>query len=155
VDAPKKGGKAMPKRIPALTDGLISQAVPKVKTYKLYDGFNLILMVTPGGTKTWRVSYRFEGKRYYMIIGNYPELSLENARELNADIRKQVERGINPIETRKEEVVIEKEKRKTAENNPRISVCMDGTVEIWKGRVVVRLAKEEAIFIKEQLVLLA
>ena len=144
----------MPKRIPALTDELIKQAEPKGKAYKLYDGFNLILMITPAGTKTWRASYRSEGKRYYMTLGTYPKISLADARLLNADIRNQVENGINPIVARKEQVVTEREHLKTIESNPRISVSMRGTVEIWKGRDVVRLTKEEAVFVKEQLILL-
>lgn len=154
VDAPKIGGKPMPKRVPALTDEKIKQAEPIAKVYKLYDGYNLMLLIMPTGTKTWRVSYRFEEKRYYMTIGTYPKLSLDDARILNADIKTQVANGINPIVSRKEQVEIEKDQRDSIGSNPRISVCMNGTVEIWKGRDVVSLTKEEAVFIKDQLVLL-
>lgn len=144
----------MPKRVPALSDEKIKQAEPRAKAYKLYDGYNLMLFVMPTGTKTWRVSYQFERKRYYMTIGTYPKLSLDDARILNADIRTQVAKGINPMVSRKEQVEIEKDQRESIGSNPRISVCMSGAVEIWKGRDVVRLTKEEAVFVKDQLVLL-
>lgn len=144
----------MPKRISALTDEQISQAIPRQKTYKLHDGFNLILRVSPKGTKTWVASFYFEGQRKYMSIGTYPRLSLADARVLNDDIRKQVDHGINPIDSKKIQIAAENEQRNVIGNSPRISVCMDGTVEIWKGRVFMRLSREEAVFVKNQLNLL-
>jgi hypothetical protein len=154
VDAPKNGGKPMSKRVPPLTEEQIKQAEPITKIFKLYDGCGLMLLVMPTGTKTWRVSYRYEGTRYYITIGRYPELSLDDARIQNADIRILAAKGINPIVSRKEQVKIEKDQRNSIDSNPRISFCMGGAVEIRKGRDVVRLTKEEAVFVKNQLALL-
>jgi len=144
----------MPKRIPALTDIIISDAKPQSKMYKLHDGFGLYLVVTPNGSKSWRVSYSFEGRREYLVLGKYPQYSLEDARGLNATIREQIKSGINPIQQRKEEVVIENEKRHSTENGIRVSINMNGIIEIWRGRDVVRLARDEAMFVKAQLDLL-
>lgn len=144
----------MPKRPCALTDTQIDQAKPKPKLYKLHDGYGLFLVIYPRGSKSWRVSYRFKDKRYYMTLGPISKFSLSDARALNNEIRRQAKEGIDPMEKRKQEVIAEKAQCNGADSMPRLCVLMDGAVEIWKGRNVVRLTSEEAVFIKEQLVLL-
>ncbi|MBS9479013.1 DUF4102 domain-containing protein [Ancylobacter sp. VKM B-3255] len=45
-----------------LTDVAIRQAKGGDKPFKLSDGGGLHLLVTPTGSKLWRLSYRFDGK---------------------------------------------------------------------------------------------
>ncbi|WGZ92954.1 MAG: integrase arm-type DNA-binding domain-containing protein [Candidatus Thiothrix putei] len=61
----------------------------------LTDGGGLYLYVTPKG-KHWRFSYRYDNKRQTLSIGSYPEISLEQARELHRQARAQLARGIKP-----------------------------------------------------------
>jgi integrase len=57
--------------------------------------------VAPSGSKIWRFKYRFQGKEKLISLGHYPAVSLKDARELAADARKSLGKGINPSEERK------------------------------------------------------
>ncbi len=80
-----------------LTDIAIKAAKPSDKPYKLFDQHGLFLLVTPTGSKWWRLKYRFEKKEKLLAFGVYPETSLRDARDLRDDARKllrrQVDRG--------------------------------------------------------------
>ncbi|RMF20770.1 MAG: DUF4102 domain-containing protein [Deltaproteobacteria bacterium] len=67
------------------------------KQVKLYDGHGLYLLVTAQGRKYWRMDYRFEGKRKTLALGVYPEVSLEEARELALQARKALRQGMDPV----------------------------------------------------------
>ena len=144
----------MPKRIEGLTNEQILQAKSAEKEYTLFDGGGLYLLITPTGSKLWRMKYRFEGKEKSLSFGAYPVVTLADARLQKTNAKDLIKVGVNPITARKEQITAEKELRNIFVSNPRICVCMDGIVEIWKGRDVVRLSKDEAIFVKEQLHLL-
>ena len=57
----------------ALTDVAIRNARPTGKTQRIWDGGGLYLEVTPGGSKLWRLKYRFDGKEKRLSFGRYPE----------------------------------------------------------------------------------
>jgi len=42
--------------------------------------------VKPLGRKVWRVKYRFAGKEKTYTIGDYPAISLSNARAITREI---------------------------------------------------------------------
>ena len=63
------------------------------------DGGGLYLRVTATGAKMWIFRY----SRRDMGLGGYPEISLEEARDLAADARKLLAKGIDPIEHRRAE----------------------------------------------------
>ncbi|RQU40506.1 DUF4102 domain-containing protein [Burkholderia cenocepacia] len=63
------------------------------KTYKLADGGGLFVRVTSSGTKTWCYSYRFADKRKDVTLGQYPEVSIKEARDRHFAARQQVEQG--------------------------------------------------------------
>jgi integrase len=71
--------------------------------YKLSDGGNMFLWVTPAGGKIWRWAYRFGGKAKLMTLGKYPEVSLALARNRHADARRLLAGGIDPMVKRKED----------------------------------------------------
>ena len=58
--------------------------------------WNLILRVTPRGTKTWCVQFRLGGKRQRITLGAFPPTSLERARAKSLKIGALVDDGIDP-----------------------------------------------------------
>jgi Arm DNA-binding domain len=52
-----------------LTDVSIRNARPKEKPTKLSDGQGLHLLVTPNGSKLWRLAYRFDAKQKLLALG--------------------------------------------------------------------------------------
>ncbi|MFI3136553.1 MAG: tyrosine-type recombinase/integrase [Methylococcaceae bacterium] len=79
-----------------LTDIEIRKAKPAEQPKKLSDSGGLFLLVTPQGSKLWRMSYRFNGKQKTLYIGAYPTVSLNDAREKREEAKKQLFNGIDP-----------------------------------------------------------
>lgn len=79
----------------------INNTKAKRKLFKLSDGGGLFIEVSPGGVKTWRYQYRFGGARKELTIGKYPELGVADARDRHFECRAQLERGVDPAETKK------------------------------------------------------
>ncbi len=65
----------------ALTDLKIRKAKPDLKPYKMGDGGGLFLLVKPGGGKLWQQKYRYLGKEKLLSHGQYPDVTLAQARE--------------------------------------------------------------------------
>ncbi|MCB9983727.1 MAG: DUF4102 domain-containing protein [Rhodospirillales bacterium] len=63
-----------------LTDIACKTAKPESKSYKLADGGGLYLEVTSKGSKLWRLKYRYLGKEKKLCIGEYPIITLADAR---------------------------------------------------------------------------
>ncbi len=61
------------------------------------DGGNLYLRVSSNLTKTWAFYYKKDGKRTEMGLGSFSNVSLEQAREKAAELRKQLSIGIDPL----------------------------------------------------------
>ena len=66
------------------------------------DGEGLFLLVTPAGSKYWRLKYFFAGKEKLLALGVYPDVTLADARERRAEARKVLAAGKDPGETKKE-----------------------------------------------------
>ncbi|SMC18011.1 Integrase [Andreprevotia lacus DSM 23236] len=66
--------------------------------YQLADGNGLSLVVRAKGTKAWRYEFRLGGKKQKHLYGNYPEISLGEARAIHAIARKLIELGQHPAE---------------------------------------------------------
>lgn len=79
-----------------LTDTAISRAKPRVKPYKLADGLGMYLYVSPSGGKSWRLGYRLQGRQELLIIGQYPAVTLAEARQRRDEARKLIARGESP-----------------------------------------------------------
>ena len=84
-----------------LTDTAIRNAKAQGKAYKLPDGGALFLLVTPAGSKLWRYRYRIAGAENLYAIGEYPAVSLQQARELRDAARRLVKEGVHPAQHRK------------------------------------------------------
>jgi integrase len=86
-----------------LTDTKIrkAKANPDGKPSTLTDGGGLFLYITATG-KYWRYMFRYDGKRQTLSIGNYAEITLEQAREKHREARAQLARGVNPSSHKRE-----------------------------------------------------
>ena len=91
----------MPKKVAPLSDIQVSKAKPKDKDCKLTDGGGLFLLITPSGGKLWRLKYRFDGKEKLLSLGQYPAVSLADARKRREDGRKLLANGQDPAAVKK------------------------------------------------------
>lgn len=83
--------------MPSLTDTKIRNAKPAEKPFVLQDGNGLYLEVRPSGAKFWRYRYWLTPEkdgRY--TIGEYPAVSLSDARRERERVRELVKLGLNP-----------------------------------------------------------
>ena len=81
----------------------VRNAKPQDKPYKLSDGQGLYLNVTETGLKTWRYRFRIDGKETTYTLGEYPAMTLEQARLARHAARETVKAGINPTDIRRKE----------------------------------------------------
>lgn len=83
-----------------LTDARIRTTKPEAKPVKLADGGGLYLEVRPSGKKLWRYRYRIADKENLFAIGEYPDISLAEARAEHDKARGLVKQGVHPSHNR-------------------------------------------------------
>ena len=88
----------------ALTNIKITNAKPRDKSYKLSDSGSLHILIMTSGSKSWRFSYRFEGKQKIHTIGLYPCVTLAEAREARDKAKKLLAQGLDPNEIKKDKL---------------------------------------------------
>ncbi|WP_042269936.1 tyrosine-type recombinase/integrase [Paraburkholderia heleia] len=93
-----------------LSDTTIRGAKPGVKPVKLSDAGGLYLLLTPSGSRLWRMKYRFAGKEKLLALGVYPTVSLKDARDRRDEARKKLAAGYDPGEARKAEKATAKDR---------------------------------------------
>ncbi len=86
----------------ARSDLMVRQARAADKTYNLPDTDDLGLVVAPTGGKSWHLRYYWLGKQKRISLGNYPEISLREARALRDEARALLAKGITPHLDRKQ-----------------------------------------------------
>lgn len=84
-----------------LTDAKCRSAKPADRTLKLSDANGLYLEVKPNGRKAWRYRYRIAGKENLFAVGDYPAMSLQDARKARDAARVLVKQGIHPSHQRR------------------------------------------------------
>ena len=84
-----------------LSDAKLRALKPKTTPYKLADYEGLYVLVSPSGSKLWRLAYRFGGKQNALALGAYPSVSLSAARALRDEVKAALARGENPAVTKK------------------------------------------------------
>jgi hypothetical protein len=78
-----------------------SSAKAKEKDYRLYDGGGLFLLVKSNGSKIWRFKYnKPNGVETLMSFGEFPVVTLANARGLREEAKSLLARSLDPIEER-------------------------------------------------------
>jgi integrase len=70
---------------------------PQEKQMQVLDGNNLYLFVTPVGSCKFKYRIFLNGKASWATIGDYPAISLDQARQEAIKIRNQIKTGINPV----------------------------------------------------------
>lgn len=63
-----------------LTDTRIRTLKPRASVYRISDMGGLCIEVRPTGARCWRFRYRFAGKANMLSLGEYPAMSLQDAR---------------------------------------------------------------------------
>ncbi len=93
-----------------LTNTEVDKAKPKDKEYNLLDGYGLMLRVKPTGTKSWLFNYYhpITKKRKNLSLGQYPALSLANARKKRAEAKELLADNIDPQEHRNDQQVVDR-----------------------------------------------
>ena len=86
----------------SLSDAKVRNAKPRPRPYKIADGEGLFLLITPTGSKYWRLKYFFAGKEKMLALGVYPAVNLADARERRAQARKVLAAGRAPGEAKKD-----------------------------------------------------
>ena len=81
----------------ALTELQIKQLKPREKRFTVSDGRGLLLEIHPNGAKYWILRYKINGKEKRKSLGNFPDISLKEAR-------------VKAVEERAKKPEIEKEK---------------------------------------------
>ena len=82
------------------TDRQIQSLKPEATVYwesvKSPHGGGLAIRVSTGGSRSWYVRYRHNGKQDAMNIGTFPGMGLKEARDEHSEVRKLLADGINP-----------------------------------------------------------
>lgn len=90
------------------SDNYIKNLQPETNWLEKIEASGLGLRVTPSGNKSWFYRFTYNGKRFKMSLGKYPEISLKEARDLLFQTQKLKESGINPIEHNHQEKLKQK-----------------------------------------------
>ena len=125
----------------ALTNTSIAKVKPKDKNYKMTDQGGLYLLVRTSGAKAWKYDYRINGNRGTYALGNYPELSLKDARAAHIEARRLVQEGINPTDTKKKNLLKSDLSRKRFSDYARGWVAKQNFAESTETDLVQRLEK--------------
>lgn len=63
---------------------------------EITDSDGLGIRITPKGVISFQFRFRWEGKQHRLGLGRYPSLTIREARNMVADLRESVDRGIDP-----------------------------------------------------------
>lgn len=72
------------------------------KQIKKFDEKGLFVLVKQSGSKLWRFKYKYGGKHQEMALGQYPSVTLSEARKMADKARLLLVQGINPMEKKLE-----------------------------------------------------
>ena len=88
------------------TNRLVAVELPKLEKPGYYcDGGGLYLQVSKSGSKSWIMRYTMAGKSVEMGLGSFQTFTLAEARKRATAQRKLLTDGINPLETRRSELL--------------------------------------------------
>jgi integrase len=99
----------------------IANAKPKDRPYKMFDGGGLHLFVKPNGSKLWRLTYSWLSKQKTLSLGQWPDLSLADARAKREEARRLLASGIDPSHQQK----IDAAKARIEENSTFKTVALE------------------------------
>lgn len=114
-----------------LNDKMVQAMKPEEKDYKKADGGGLFLLVRPSGVKLWRMKYRIAGKEKLLSFGEYPIVTLKDARNYANDARRLLAAGVDPGQMKKDAAAAVKEAVKPVET---FSKVMDELLAAKRNR---------------------
>ena len=121
----------MARKVPEREPNLMALTILKVKHAKPgrhVDGRGLCLVVKPSGARTWVLRMQHNGRRRDYGLGSALDVSLADAREAAAALRRRVREGHDPIAERREA-------RRIATNfEAATRACGDTLREGWKEK---------------------
>lgn len=94
---------------------------PQEKSYRILDAERLYIKVRPTGKKIWRFKFVLHGKEGTISFGEYPAVSLQDARKLKDDAKAKLAKGLNPVEEKKKDRM----EKKLAANNTFKSIAKE------------------------------
>ena len=103
-----------------LNDTYIRSLKPEATPRKYFDGGGLFLYVPASGSKLWRMAYRFN-KSKLLSFGEYPTVSLRDARAKREEAKQLLAKDIDPSEHKREV----KEARLNAERNSFRNIALE------------------------------
>jgi integrase len=80
-----------------LTDTKLRTLRPRERMYRVADTDGLCIEVTSAGSRLWRYRFRFNGKASMLALGEYPLVSLSEARGLRDEARRMLVGGVSPV----------------------------------------------------------
>lgn len=89
-----------------LTDTKLRALKPRANAYRVADTNGLCIEVRPSGSKAWRYRFRHLGKASIVTLGEYPAMSLAEARDGRDKSRAMVKGGASPAYAAKAERAI-------------------------------------------------
>lgn len=84
-----------------LTDTKVRAAKAADRPYKLADGEGMYLLVSPAGGRSWKLKYRLNGLEKSASLGQWPDVSLQDARERRTEARRLIAAGRDPVEQKR------------------------------------------------------
>ncbi len=113
------------------TDRFLQSIKPPEKEYCIREGHGFTLRVLPSGVKTFQYIYTLNGKRHRMNLGQYPAVTLADAREKFRAAAILAGKGLSPLE---QSVAIE----------PETALTIQKLVDAYKEFVEQHMAKSTA-----------
>ena len=86
-----------------LTDLKVKKLKPKDQRYEVTDDKGLSIRVKTDGSKSWFYRFQFNVRPRKMFLGDYPGVSLAEARKRHAEAMLDVQQGIDPGKKAKEQ----------------------------------------------------
>lgn len=116
---------------------------PNAAPYKVSDGNGLSLLVNPNGSKWWRFSYRWAGKRNTLSCGVFPAVSLDEARARRDAFRAMLADGIDPSERARTERIKARVEQVRQLAAARFAIDSDGALSFRLGNRRLILTPDE------------
>jgi len=124
-----------------LTKNSIKKAQVLDKQYKIYDGDGMFLLIHPNGSKYWRMKYTFDGKSKLASFGVWPGVSLEEARERRYEAKQKIKRGIDPVEEKRRNKILQQKQSTDKVNNESVQSKESPTLSYQLFRLLSPLGK--------------
>ncbi|CCM78032.1 tyrosine-type recombinase/integrase [Rhizobium mesoamericanum] len=101
-----------------LTDTKLRAIKPATTAKKYGDGEGLHLLVpaAPRDGRFWKLAYRFGGKQKTLSLGEYPYVSLADAREKRTEAKRLLAQGIDPSQQKKLDKIAQRHAHATTFN---------------------------------------